>query len=347
MKQLNPKLVTGLPKSNKKPFFSICIPAFNTDSSINSCLESIAEQSFVDYEVILVDDGSLKPIAEFINPAVIRNMNLSLIRTANKGPYEARRTAIANSSGSYILFVDADDCFAEIGALSKIQRELAENDVDILLFNAVSDALGGDRLVPYKPEFEDGNIDATEFSHQFIGTHLYNSLCTKAFRRSVLDCSRIDTPRLTMAEDRLQVHEALLNAKSIRLIDEPLYHYKQSEGSTTQSNYQLSYFRQSCYVEGRIVDEWSLSGDELRHWANGFSFIIVNALVSIERSSQLKRKMRIGAIESMRNEEVCASALGAMNLSAVPWKRMLMIWLFQVKRFGVIDCLCRVLNARP
>ncbi len=341
---MNLDRIPDQPDSSGAPFFSICIPAFNIGYSINSCLKSIAEQSFSSYEVILVDDGSSQPLSDCIDFAAIRGMQLSLIENENKGPYEARKIAIANSKGAYILFVDADDCLSNDRVLAEIYQQLANDDVDILLFNATSDALGGKRLISYEPNFQNGYIDINSFVRCFVGAHLYNSLWTKAFKRSVIARPYVDAPRLTMAEDRLQVHEALLNAYNIKLFDEPLYKYRQFEGSTIQSSYLPSYFRQSCYVEGRIVSERCLQGEELALWADGFSFVIVNALVSISRNSDMSRQSRLDAMKSMRREDACVSALAVMRYSNMSLGRALMMGLFTAKRFGLIDYLCRLMN---
>lgn len=71
---LNANLSAGRSGSMHVPFFSICIPAYNIGRAINYCLESIAGQTFGDYEVVLVDDGSSQPVSECIDPGVLRRI---------------------------------------------------------------------------------------------------------------------------------------------------------------------------------------------------------------------------------------------------------------------------------
>ena len=87
------------------PFFSVVIPTFNRASTISDTLQSISDQSFRDFEVVVVDDGSDDATCEIVRSWGITN----LIEQANSGPGAARNTGVGAANGKYIAFLDSDD----------------------------------------------------------------------------------------------------------------------------------------------------------------------------------------------------------------------------------------------
>ena len=89
----------------QSPFFSIVIPTFNRASTILDTLQSISDQRFRDFEVVIVDDGSDDTTCEIVRSSGIAR----LIEQANSGPGAARNTGVAAANGKYIAFLDSDD----------------------------------------------------------------------------------------------------------------------------------------------------------------------------------------------------------------------------------------------
>lgn len=92
---------------NIEPYFSIVIPLYNKENYIADCLESISRQSFTNYEVIIVNDGSTDGSLEVISKCNLHN--IKVINKENGGVSSARNEGIANTKGNYIAFLDADD----------------------------------------------------------------------------------------------------------------------------------------------------------------------------------------------------------------------------------------------
>ena len=101
-----------------RPFFSICIAAYNAQRYIGECLDSIAAQDCRDFEVVIVDDGSVVPLT--LDEGMRASFpSCMLKRTANGGPYAARQAAFDIATGEVVLCVDADDGLRDPAALSK------------------------------------------------------------------------------------------------------------------------------------------------------------------------------------------------------------------------------------
>lgn len=91
---------------------SVIVPCYNQEKYIKECLDSLVSQTFKDYEVIVIDDGSTDDSAEIVNEYVKHNKNIRLIRQANQGVVVARNNAIKQAQGTYIYPLDADDKIA-------------------------------------------------------------------------------------------------------------------------------------------------------------------------------------------------------------------------------------------
>ena len=89
------------------PFFSVVIPLFNKEKYIRQCIESILNQNFDDFEIIIINDGSTDRSAEIVNS--IKDSRLKLISKKNQGVAAARNRGIEESGGEIIAFLDADD----------------------------------------------------------------------------------------------------------------------------------------------------------------------------------------------------------------------------------------------
>ena len=99
----------------KEPLFSVVIPAYNAEAFVCDTLDSVVSQTFTDYEIIVVDDGSTDGTYEKVNLWAEQHstVKLKIVRQANKGIGGARNTAIRHTNGVFAAFLDADDVWLE------------------------------------------------------------------------------------------------------------------------------------------------------------------------------------------------------------------------------------------
>lgn len=113
---------------------SIIIPCFNVEKYLKECLDSILTQSFKDFEVICVDDGSIDNTLNILKEYSLKDSRLKIITQNNKGVSIARNVALANAVGKYVCFVDSDDMLSS-GALEKMFSTSESNNLDLLRFD--------------------------------------------------------------------------------------------------------------------------------------------------------------------------------------------------------------------
>lgn len=98
-------------EQREKPIISIVIPVYNVDMFLRKALQSVADQTFQNYEAIIVDDGSTDRCPEIIAKYVRKYSNFKSVRQENAGLSAARNTGLRLAQGEFIAFMDSDDYY--------------------------------------------------------------------------------------------------------------------------------------------------------------------------------------------------------------------------------------------
>lgn len=214
------------------PEISVIVPVYNVENKIRRCIDSILAQTFTDFELILVDDGSPDNSGVICDEYAKKDSRIRVIHQENKGASAARNTGINEANGKYIGFVDSDD-YVDSNFL-KTLYDLAENtgsEISMCCYYFVDD----ESITESKHRFTDGQVlDQTEIKGQlyndiFFNIHTtgYFPLWNKLFSRELIvnHHLRIDES-MSFGEDMLFVMESLKYAGSIVFSDKPLYFYE-------------------------------------------------------------------------------------------------------------------------
>lgn len=188
------------------PIVSIVIPAYNDEKYIMRCLESIESQSYKEYEVLLVLDGSTDKTKELSLNFVGRVNNLHIIEQENAGSGRARNNGIEHSKGEYVVFVDADD-WLEPDALSILMEIENDTNADYIVANAIvvekkDDAEENKRYVGHA---EDSFVEgSTEVSKKYFDLDVdasSHSPWGKLFKASIIRENNVRFPDLRRSQD--------------------------------------------------------------------------------------------------------------------------------------------------
>ena len=115
----------------QKELLSIIVPVYNSKKYLTRCVESITNQSYLNIEIILIDDGSTDGSAELCDELEKRDRRIRVFHQKNSGPGAARNLGLLNATGSYITFVDSDDCVESDGYNKILNKEYKSADVII------------------------------------------------------------------------------------------------------------------------------------------------------------------------------------------------------------------------
>ena len=124
----------------KKIKFSIIVPNYNKGEYIEDCLNSIFNQTYTNYEVIFIDDGSTDNSVE-----LAKKYNVKLLHTNHTHAGGARNKGLEQATGDYIVFLDSDDYFTNNNVLEQLSNQI--NDEDIIFLNYTRDDFGKTSLI--------------------------------------------------------------------------------------------------------------------------------------------------------------------------------------------------------
>ena len=114
---------------------SIIIPVYNAEKYLDRCLKSIISQTFKNFEVIMVDDGSVDSSYQICLGYSSADNRIKVIHQDNQGPSVARNTALGEVKGKYLCFVDSDDCYSSNNALQILYNEMEKTQADVFIFS--------------------------------------------------------------------------------------------------------------------------------------------------------------------------------------------------------------------
>lgn len=219
------------------PAVSIVVPIYNVEDYLDRCVQSILAQSFEDYELILVDDGSPDSCGRLCDSYAASDSRICVIHKDNGGLSDARNAGIEASRGKYLSFVDSDDYIDKemIATLYKMNEtyrtEIAIcGALDVYCNREVKDTHGASKNGDYSVAVYSGE-EALRLTLE--GKTAIASVCCKMFLRSSLDEVRFRKSRLY--EDAFFNPDALLAAERVAITSQPLYYYyHRSESITTE-----------------------------------------------------------------------------------------------------------------
>ena len=209
---------------------SIIVPIFNAEDYISRCLDSILEQSFTSYEVLLVDDGSTDSSPLICDRYSATDPRFRTLHKPNGGVSSARNAGISLAKGEYIMFVDSDDALLP-DALDMMLEGISGED---LVIGGYTVFIGGvtSKVVHPKENRSYKSSDISVFFENNIrrNCEMLDAPWAKLFRRKALGNLRF-CEELNYAEDKLFVFSFLNSCRSIHTCDVPVYGYHLRPGS--------------------------------------------------------------------------------------------------------------------
>lgn len=252
-------------------FFSILVPVYNAKKYLDECLDSLTKQTFSDYEVVLVDDGSTDGSGELCDawrdrfPEQIR-----VFHQQNQGVTLTRARLFREAQGGYLVSADADDVL-HTDALRIIHDYLSRYQADMVIFQASKERDFSTSICEIP--FRDGELlsiaSSEELRRLFGATFELNALWMKAFRRELV-CGDTDDSSICHifeGEDLLFSLAAADRADRIVFCDHILYYYRENPVSITNT-YKPGLFRSIrdvLRIQRSYAEKWDSTGFLAEH----------------------------------------------------------------------------------
>lgn len=222
-----------------EPAVSIIIPVYNSENTLRKCIVSLAEQTFCNNQIIIINDGSTDGSLDIIKELEDRYNNIEYYNQDNQGVSSARNNGLKRASGEYLLFVDADD-YLEPSYISDLYSCAKNQNADIVISS-------------YKKQYEDGKnvlkvvdpINSSISSYTLIMELLNNRKANiegypwgKLFKRNITNELSFD-PKISICEDLLFCIEAACNSKNIYITDSDGYNYFVNPNGALHQRYSV------------------------------------------------------------------------------------------------------------
>ena len=210
------------------PLISVIVPVYNVEKYLDRCIESIANQTYKNLEIILVDDGSPDNCPKICGKWAKKDKRIKVIHKENGGVSSARNIGIDDASGDYIGFVDSDD-FIEKNMYGLMLKKIESTDSDGCFCDVryIGTSSTEEIHLWKKTKFKKNEMLSNFFDYNGINF----SVCNKLFRRDKLNNIRFNE-KIFIKEDALFCIEYYNNTETICRMDKALYNYCFNANST-------------------------------------------------------------------------------------------------------------------
>ena len=222
--------------NRKMPQITIIVPVYNTEKYLHRCIDSILAQTFTDFELLLVDDGSKDNSGTICDEYAAKDSRVRVFHKENGGVSSARNLGLDNAQGEWITFVDSDD-WLEKNALYNL---IVINNADLIIgaMHFEHDNVIG--VFPDIRRLEGRMLDLLLAEN--IDHHSISGPCAKLFKRSIINNNLLRfSESLTFGEDAFFVKQYIEQSLSIRATDALCYHYNDI-GDDIYKKYSKSFY---------------------------------------------------------------------------------------------------------
>ncbi len=248
-----------------EPLVSLILPVYNSEKYLIKVLKAIGDQTYGNYEVIVINDGSTDRSEQIIHEYIRNKPNFNYYRKKNEGPSECRNYGIKRAKGDYIVFVDSDDT-VENEYIEKLITLAISSNLDIVTCGYKEFSRYG---ITIQNDFWDGKylISKQEFiSKVFNG--LGGTLWGKIFKREIIEKEQIYlNSNITVSEDLIFILQYVFYCKRFGTLEDTLYNYNRLNENSITSNMNFNNYLNLIEVNKIIeinLKKFFFSRDQIR-----------------------------------------------------------------------------------
>ena len=264
----------------RHPKVSVVMPAYNVEQFIQETIGSLLAQSFKDFELIVVDDGSSDSTPKILKSLADSDTRITIISQPNKGPGAARNTGLDVSSGEYVMFLDSDDLY-ESSLLEKLVEAADVNKAEVVACRSTQ--FDGDTGAPIESWWTIKNAQLPKkevFCKNDMPDFLFSAFIgwpwDKFYKRTFIESYGLRFPNLSNSEDLYFVFLSLVKASTICVVSQPLIkHRVRKHGSVSSSRaaHPLDFYESTCQLKRELrkdPEAYAVISWSFLNWAFGY-----------------------------------------------------------------------------
>ena len=245
---------------------SIIVPVYQVENYLRQCVDSILAQTFTDFELILVDDGSRDRSGQICDEYAARDKRVKVLHQENHGVASARNHGIDYAAGNYFCFIDADDCIEET-MIDRCLSQIKRCDASVLRHGHTMELWQDGKCI--KSEKKDAPDFVETMTHGEIAAKMEtfwqtcsNYVWNYFFRADAV--GQIRFPEITISEDHIFVLDVLKSCERICFLGDHSYHYRMRMGSSANRWKETGIWCQVDMVQAchRFMEQFGISGEQ-------------------------------------------------------------------------------------
>lgn len=281
-----------------EPLISIIVPVYNTEKYLSKCIESILAQTYTNFELILVDDGSPDRCPGICDEYAEKDTRIKVIHKENGGVSSARNCGLDIASGEYIGFVDSDD-YIEPEMYEKMLHTITAFNVDLCICRCKAESPAGDFIFESPPDSEDRVFTRDDMLDFLVHKRLAKYICpqNKLYRKKLFAHNRYKIGKIN--EDEAIIHHIFGASDGTVFTNDILYRYVVRNGSIIHSRVSVK----NLDMVDALIDraEYFLDDHKKQHAASVY-ISAMDTLVTIY--SQLDRTIDVQRTVARLREDI-------------------------------------------
>lgn len=282
--------------------YSFIVPVYNTQKYLQKCLDSLVNQTYNNFEIIIVNDGSTDESKKIIDKYFKKNNNIIVINQENQGLSIARNEGVKKSNGDYIIFVDSDD-YVEKDLLKQVNNNI--EDVDVLRFQVIEENKESINCSEESFEKTKGKL---AFEKMCNYKYLEPAWCY-AIKTSYYKKNKFEFKKGMYHEDYGLIPLVIYKANKVKSINYLGYHYIIREGSIMTSNDYEKTLKKANDTFKQYLDlrNYSKCYGERNNYDDYYLSYITNSVIN--KAKTLNKKDRKEYVDRLKKENVVNGVL--------------------------------------
>lgn len=326
---------------SEKPVVSVIIPVYNVEDYLETCVASVLRQSFKDFEILLVDDGSTDSSGMLCDEYAKKDARIKVIHQDNKGLGGARNTGIDAAKGRYLFLLDSDDSILP-ETLETLVKTANDKNADIVIYDFVSVDEKGNELHSFGNDLPK-NVPMNLKTHKQLILQAPNAW-NKLYRADVFKKSGIRYPERLWYEDLHTYGKLLLHVNTVVAVEDKLYLYLQRDGSIMNNKNVTRNIEITDAVKAvsSYYEDMGLYGE----YRDSLEFLSMNntymAAVRVVRGGTSQGR---SVLDQLHTFNSCGKEIRRNpEYKALGRKQKLSIWLFSHKFYGILQLIYKKSN---
>lgn len=341
---------------------TIVVPVYNVENYIERCVNSLVNQTFSDFDIVLVDDGSKDKSGDLCDMFEKQYNNITVIHKENGGLASARNAGLEACTGEYVMFIDSDD-WIETNALESLVDTIKRYKRPDVIKYGYKKICNGEILFECVPELSEKLYSQKEILEEIVpmtigkkdvlnGKDTFIPMAwSSLYRTNIIKDNEIQfvSEREILNEDYLFALQVALVIKSLYVLKKTIYYYDLREGSYSNRYRQSVYERKLKLKEAyenvlyhkNVLDKYQM--EMSRFWIYSIYCCIANECAV---DSGLEAKIVIKNIGRYLKDKEVVRALKNVDLSGVSARTRIICFLMKIKAAGLIHTLYNTAKRR-